>query len=373
MRTDGSITAFVSRVVWLGAMTLGLMVLLVVLPATSASASDGVGVQRDGRFFLRESPSGGVADLVFIYGRSTDVPLVGDWNGDGVDTVGVRRGSQYFLRNSNSGGPANLVFQYGRAGDTPVIGDWNGDGVDTVGVRRGSQYFLRNSNSGGRANLVFHYGRSGDVPVVGRWTPPEPTTIGEFTTPLVPGQSRNVNIHRALDLIDGDVIQPGATYSLNAGIGPRTAQRGFVTNGAIIGGDLSSVRGGGISQVGVTFLNAAWESGIEIATFRPHSIYFRRYPMCRDATLGSGPLDVVVVNDSPRAIRISTSHTASSATVRLVGTPWARVSSRTSAPYNVSGGVGGAFSVTCTRTVAYPDGSTNRRTYFWRYSEGFPG
>jgi hypothetical protein len=118
--------------------------------------------------------------------------------------------------------------------------------------------------------------------------------IGEFTTPLVPGQSRNVNIHRALDLINGDVISPGSSYSLNSGIGPRTAARGFVTNGAIVGGDLVSAQGGGVSQVGVTFLNAAWESGIQIRQFRPHSIYFQRYPMCRDATLGSGNLDVVV-------------------------------------------------------------------------------
>jgi hypothetical protein len=33
----------------------------------------------------------GVADIVSIYGRSTDLVLVGDWNGDGTDTLGVRR------------------------------------------------------------------------------------------------------------------------------------------------------------------------------------------------------------------------------------------------------------------------------------------
>ena len=43
----------------------------------------------------------------------------------------------------------------GRAGDKPVVGDWNGDGLDTIGVRRAStgQMYLRNSNSAGAADM----------------------------------------------------------------------------------------------------------------------------------------------------------------------------------------------------------------------------
>jgi hypothetical protein len=344
----------------------------VVVGDFNGDGRDTIGVRRGSEFHLRNSNSGGPAHVSFHFGRAGDEPLVGDWNGNGTATVGVRRGSQFFLRNSNSGGAANISFYYGRASDEVVVGDWNGNRTDTVGVRRGSQFHLRNSNSGGAANLSFYYGRSSDAPLAGRWTPPpaRDQVIGEFTTPLVAGQSRNVNIHRALDLIDGDVIAPGATYSLNAGIGPRTASRGFVTNGAIVGGDLVSAQGGGVSQVGVTFLNAAWESGIEIRQFRPHSIYFQRYPMCRDATLGSGSLDVVVRNDSPNPIRIETAHTSRSATVRLIGTPWASVRSSTSAPFNVSGD---AFSVTCRRTVTYPNGSSSTDNYSWRYTQGYPG
>lgn len=29
-----------------------------------------------------------------------------------------------------------VAFTYGRAGDLPIVGDWNGDGVDTLGVVR---------------------------------------------------------------------------------------------------------------------------------------------------------------------------------------------------------------------------------------------
>ena len=197
--------------------------------------------------------------------------------------------------------------------------------------------------------------------------------LGSFTTPLVPGQDRNINIHLAADLIDGHVISPGSSYSLDDGIGPRTRSRGFVSNGYIdSGGDLISVVGGGVSQMGTTFLNAAWFAGIGIAEFRQHTIYFERYPMCREATLARNVLDVVVVNDTPYPVTISTSYTSSSVTVSLVGAPWADVSSWTGDPYNIEG-VGGAFSITCGREVTYPDGGSASEDYWWRYNEGYPG
>ncbi|MDQ1709917.1 MAG: hypothetical protein QOG49_1302, partial [Frankiaceae bacterium] len=40
------------------------------------------------------------------------------------------------LRQSLTSGPANISLLYGRSGDLPVMGDWNGDGNDTVGIAR---------------------------------------------------------------------------------------------------------------------------------------------------------------------------------------------------------------------------------------------
>ena len=204
---------------------------------------------------------------------------------------------------------------------------------------------------------------------------PEPEVVGSFTTPFVAaGQPRNTNIQLAADYIDGDVIPAGGTYSLNEGIGPRTSARGFVANGFIdADGEVISVVGGGVSQMGTTFLNAAWQAGIQIDAFRQHTIYFERYPMCREATLIWGQLDVLVTNDSPYDITISTRHTSTSVTVEFVSVPWAEVESWTSQPYDVVGGAGGAFSVDCGRTVTYPDGTTSSDDHSWRYREGFPG
>lgn len=141
---------------------------------------DSVGIYRDGVFFLRNANSTGFADLQFSFGQAGDLPIAGDWDGDGVDTVGIVRGAQVFLKNSNAEGFADLQFTYGTAGDVILAGDWDGDGVDTVGAFRPSNGFvyLRNTNSTGIADIAFFYGQAGDRPVAGDWNADGIDTIG---------------------------------------------------------------------------------------------------------------------------------------------------------------------------------------------------
>ena len=108
------------------------------------------------------------ADIVFAYGLAGDIPIRGDWNGDGYDTPGVIRGDMWYLRNSNSDGPADVAFAYGLPGDLPVVGDWNNDGIDTPGVVRGDVWYVSNS-FGGTGDLIFKYGVPGDQVVAGDW------------------------------------------------------------------------------------------------------------------------------------------------------------------------------------------------------------
>jgi hypothetical protein len=148
------------------------------------------GVHRANQFLLRDSNTGGAAELTITYGVSSDFPVVGDWNGDGTDTIGVVRATaggniQWLLRNSNTGGAAEISAVYGRvATDLPVVGDWNGDGTDTVGVARVRddgriQWLLRNSNTGGAAEISAVYGRvATDFPVIGDWNDDASDTIG---------------------------------------------------------------------------------------------------------------------------------------------------------------------------------------------------
>jgi peptidoglycan/xylan/chitin deacetylase (PgdA/CDA1 family) len=108
--------------------------------------------------------------FVDLYGRTADRPVVGDWDGDGIDTPGVVRGATWYLRNSNTSGPADITLRWGFAYDRPVVGDWDGDGEDTPGVVRGGTWYLRNTNDpadAGRRTVTF--GTSSYTAVAGDW------------------------------------------------------------------------------------------------------------------------------------------------------------------------------------------------------------
>ena len=135
-------------------------------------------VVRGSTWYVRDALSGGSATATFNFGASGDMPVSGDWDGDGTNTPGVVRGRTWYLRNSDTTGGADITFTYGRPGDVPVVGDWDGNGTFTPGVVRGRTWYLRNSNSSGVAHVSFTYGRVGDRPVTGDWDGNRTTTPG---------------------------------------------------------------------------------------------------------------------------------------------------------------------------------------------------
>lgn len=141
--------------------------------------------------------------------------------------------------------------------------------------------------------------------------------VGEFTTEFTTGQPRVTNIQRGAALLDGTIIKKGETFSLNAAIGERTEERGFVPAPEISGGRLEDGIGGGVSQIATTFFNAAFFAGLEIVEHRPHEFYISRYPEGREATISQGGPDVVVVNDWPSNVLIDSTTSDSAITVRL--------------------------------------------------------
>jgi hypothetical protein len=152
---------------------------------------------------LRNGNSAGPADVAFNYGPAVLgwMPVVGDWNGDGVDTIGLYDPvtSTWYLRNSNSAGPADVAFSYGPAGGgwTPMIGDWNGDGLTTIGLYSGttSTWYLRNTNAAGAADLAFNYGppAGGWVPRTGDWDGNGTFTAGLYNETTGTFYLRNAN------------------------------------------------------------------------------------------------------------------------------------------------------------------------------------
>lgn len=120
-----------------------------------------------------------------LFGSGTDTPIVGDWNGDGVDDIGtfVSVGSNgYFNLDYNGnrvwdGCTIDRCYQFGFATSRPIIGDWNGNGRSKIGVAQangsgGLDYYLDHDGNGawtGADRTILNYGLSGDLPLGGAW------------------------------------------------------------------------------------------------------------------------------------------------------------------------------------------------------------
>lgn len=154
--------------------------LLAPLPATAAAGPELAHFDpASGRWHVRD---GGGSITSFFYGVPGDVPLLGDWDCDGIDTVGMYRPSNGFayLRNENTQGFADLEFFYGMRGDTPLAGDWNGDGCDTLAIYRNGRVFVRNTLGTGPADFDYLFGVPGDRPFTGDFDGDGITTIGLY-------------------------------------------------------------------------------------------------------------------------------------------------------------------------------------------------
>lgn len=148
--------------------------------------------------------------------------------------------------------------------------------------------------------------------------------VGEFITGGFAPDS-GVNIRVVAEKVNGAVVKPGETFSLNGYTGPRTAKQGYVEAGIIENGAPGTAVGGGISQFATTLYNASYFAGMADAGHTEHSYYISRYPAAREATVfqnpdGSSVIDLKFTNDGPTGIAIQTIWTPQNIVVRLWGT-----------------------------------------------------
>jgi hypothetical protein len=153
-------------------------------------------------WFLRMQRPGWVDGTLptqsFVFGNPNDTPLVGDWNGDGVETQGVWRAGQWFLSNTLGANAGPPPFFYGNTDDVPLVGDWDGNGTTTPGVFRNGTFLLRNSNTAGVADVPpFAFGDLGDVPVAGDWDGDGVDTVGIYRPSDATFRLINANAARA--------------------------------------------------------------------------------------------------------------------------------------------------------------------------------
>ena len=121
---------------------------------------------------------------------------------------------------------------------------------------------------------------------------------GQFTTYFPYLQYRNVNIGRAAALINGTLLKPGETFSLNQVVGERTKANGFTEGFIIKDGRFRKELGGGVSQSATTTFNAMFFAGLKDIEHKPHGLFIDRYPPGREATVAWPSLDLKFQNDT---------------------------------------------------------------------------
>jgi len=139
--------------------------------------------------------AGGTDLCLAQFGAPTDIPVTGDWNGDGIDEVGTYRQGMWFFDMDGSGtwDPNADAFRqnFGAPTDIPVTGDWNGDGTTEIGTYRQGMWFLDYNGNGrwddpndpsviNKDTVYQNFGAPTDIPVTADWDSDGTTEVGTY-------------------------------------------------------------------------------------------------------------------------------------------------------------------------------------------------
>jgi vancomycin resistance protein YoaR len=147
--------------------------------------------------------------------------------------------------------------------------------------------------------------------------------ISTFTQNVPTIEYMQHNLARAAKYIDGMILMPGETFSMNETTenhNPDPA-KGYMEGYAIgPSGVFQKVLGGGLSAATTTTWSAAFYGGLEPVQVQQHSRYISRYQPGIEATVAWGYFDMQFKNNTPYAIFITATTDDVSMTVSMYST-----------------------------------------------------
>lgn len=107
-----------------------------------------IGVYRAGLWTIVSSDNPSVVLNSFTFGDATWQPIVGDWDGDGIEGIGIYRNGEFILKQLPSADSPEIHLNFGLAEDgwQAIAGDWNGDGIDSIGLYKNGLFSLSDDN-----------------------------------------------------------------------------------------------------------------------------------------------------------------------------------------------------------------------------------
>ncbi len=129
--------------------------------------------------------------------------------------------------------------------------------------------------------------------------------LGSYSTRYNAGDTaRSHNVSLASQKINEIVLAPGAVFSYNDIVGPRTTARGFRVANVYVGNKVEPGVGGGICQVSSTLFNAVVLADLKIEQRVNHSLPVSYVPLGRDATVSYGSIDFKFSNNTQHPVKI---------------------------------------------------------------------
>ena len=103
--------------------------------------------------------------------------------------------------------------------------------------------------------------------------------LGAYETRHTDNKNRNHNLQLQCDTLNGYILQPGETFSMNEVLGERTVERGYKPAPAYSGNRLVNSPGGGVCQGSTTLYNCVLLADLEVV-----------FRACHGAKVGYVPL-----------------------------------------------------------------------------------
>lgn len=144
--------------------------------------------------------------------------------------------------------------------------------------------------------------------------------IGSFATQFNPEDSnRTFNLQLASSRINGIILLPDMTFSMNQAIGPRTVENGYKEAPVIIEDELVPGIGGGVCQITTTLYGAVLRTKLQIKERVHHSMPLAYVDPGQDATIAENLIDFKFKNTLPTPVCIISEVTGGILTVRILG------------------------------------------------------
>lgn len=162
------------------------------------------------------------------------------------------------------------------------------------------------------AQMILNAGYGETITVPLQYLPPEilgedayfQDVLGAYETRHTNDQNRNTNLQIQCDALDGLILQPGETFSMNGILGERTAEKGYKPAPAYSGNRLVNDLGGGVCQGTTTLYNCVLLADLEVVFRACHGVKVGYVPLGLDAAVNFLTTDFQFRNNFHFPIRL---------------------------------------------------------------------